>query len=183
MNRQLIPRITPQMLRNNPDQVTEILNRAINEIETISGNINILNANIVNLENRVSALEDGPTPPTPTGEYEQVVAFNPANMGTTPGWCLANVLAGYGIHTSTFPNARSDWESQLQNGTLHTGTPPNDLQVPVYADTGIADGHVVVWDRGTVYSDGVIIPEGLSYYANIVGWGELCDGNVIVRRI
>ena len=101
-------------------------------------------------------------------------------MGTTPGWCLANVLAGYGIYTGLFPNARADWESQIANGTLHTGTPPADIQVPVYADTGVPDGHVVVWDRGVVWSDGVVIPEGLSYYSNVIGWGELCDGNIIV---
>ncbi len=181
MARQLIPRISPAMLKHNPDQVTEILNRAIDEINFFNSNLDILTGEIIDLKRRVTDLETNPpTPPTPTGEWTQVVAFNSANMGTIPGMCLANVLAGYGIYTGSFPNARSDWESQIANGTLHTGTPPADIQVPVYADTGTADGHVVVWDRGVVWSDGVVIPEGLSYYSNVVGWGELCDGNIIV---
>ena len=95
MARQLIPRISPAMLKHNPDQVTEILNRAIDEINFFNSNLDILTGEIIDLKRRVSALEDGPTPPpTPTGEWTQVVAFNSADMGTIPGWCLANVLAG-----------------------------------------------------------------------------------------
>lgn len=77
-------------------------------------------------------------------------------------------------------------QSQLANGTLHdaNGYPPNYIQVPVYIDTGIPEGHVVVWDKGTVYSDGVLISGGLSYYglSNIWGWGELCDGVRVVQK-
>ena len=122
----------------------------------------------------------------PSDEWLQIRTFNLANMGTTPGWCLMNCRLGFGINTGTYANARTDMNAQRANGTLHDAgqNPPAYIQVPVYIDTGVADGHVVVWDRGTVYSDGVLIPDGLAYYgmANIWGWGELCDGARVVRR-
>lgn len=122
----------------------------------------------------------------PSDEWLQVRTFNLANMGTTPGWCLMNCRLGFGINTGTYASARADMNAQRANGTLHDAgqNPPAYIQVPVYIDTGVADGHVVVWDRGTVYSDGVLIQNGLAYYGmgNIWGWGELCDGARVVRR-
>ena len=44
MARQLIPRISPAMLKHNPDQVTEILNRAIDEINADGAYKMIVNA-------------------------------------------------------------------------------------------------------------------------------------------
>lgn len=129
---------------------------------------------------------DNPDPYTPSSTWVQVRAFNIANMGTNPGWCLQNCRLGFGISSGTFATARADMQSQLANGTLHDakGYPPNYIQVPVYIDTGIPEGHVVVWDKGTVYSDGVLISGGLSYYGlnNIWGWGELCDGARVVQK-
>lgn len=123
---------------------------------------------------------------TPPASWTQVRAFNLANMGTDPGWCLRNCCLGFGITGGGFPNARADMNSQKANGTLHDakGYPPSDIQVPVYIDTGTADGHVVVWDKGTVYSDGTKITNGLSYYGlnNIWGWGELCGGTRVVQK-
>ena len=103
-------------------------------------------------------------------------------MGSTPGMCLKNCRLGFGISSGHFASARDDWEDQQANGTLHTGYPPSYLQVPVYCDTGTVNGHVVVWDRGTVWSDGAVVPEGLSHYSNIIGWGELCDNVRVVSR-
>lgn len=191
---QYIPKITPMMLRDQPDQTCDTLNRLVAKINTMQGQITDLSNNIVAINNKMDLLYEWVDDidyrvkvlehmPYPGSDYAQVRLFNIANMGKRPGWCLANVDAGFGIINGTFPNARSDWESQIANGTLHSGTPPINLQVPVYCDTGTANGHVVVWDRGTVYSDGHIIPEGLSYYSNVVGWGELCDGNIVVRRV
>lgn len=123
---------------------------------------------------------------SPPSTWTQVRSFNIANMGTTEGWCLRNCCLGFGITGGGFPTARADMESQRTNGTLHNagGTPPSYIQVPVYIDTGVAEGHVVVWDKGTVYSDGVRISQGLSYYgmSNIWGWGELCGGYRVVQR-
>ena len=123
---------------------------------------------------------------TPPSQWTQVRTFKLANMGTTPGMCLQNCRLGFGISSGTFATARADMQSQLANGTLHDakGYPPNYIQVPVYIDTGIPEGHVVVWDKGTVYSDGVLISGGLSYYGlnNIWGWGELCDGARVVQK-
>lgn len=124
-------------------------------------------------------------PPSPT-TWTQVRTFDHNDMGTTPGWCLMNCRLGFGIQSGTFANAKADMQSQRANGTLHGAgtTPPSYLQVPVYIDTGTVDGHVVVWDKGTVWSDGTRISQGLSYFglSNVWGWGELCDGVRVVRR-
>ena len=123
------------------------------------------------------------TPPT---GWTQVKSFNLADMGTTPGWCLRNCCLGFGITGGGFPTAIADMQSQKANGTLHGAgsTPPTTIQVPVYIDTGVPEGHVVVWDKGTVYSDGTKITQGLSYYgmSNIWGWGELCGGTRVVKK-
>lgn len=124
-----------------------------------------------------------PEPPTPTPEWTQVRAFNPANMGTTPGWCLRNCRLGFGITSGTFANARADMNSQRANGTLHTDLPPPaDIAVPVYCESGTPNGHVVVWDHGTVWSDGSIVPNGLANWRTVYGWGELCDGKRVVQH-
>ena len=124
--------------------------------------------------------------PPASPNWEQVRTFKLSQMGTTPGWCLKNCCLGFGIIGGGFPTARADMESQSNNGTLHgaKSTPPNYIQVPVYIDTGTTEGHVVVWDKGTVYSDGVKIDQGLSYYGmnNIWGWGELCGGYRVVQH-
>lgn len=143
--------------------------------------IELINNEIVNLKKRVQALEDAPAPSEV--DWIQILLFNSANMGTTPGMCLQNCRLGFGIPTGTFPNARADWTSQQTNGTLHEGYPPGYLQVPVYIDTGTANGHVVVWDRGTVWEDGYVLTDGLAHYQNIIGWGELIDGDRVVQRI
>lgn len=124
-----------------------------------------------------------PEPPTPTPTWAQVRAFNPANMGTTPGWCLRNCRLGFGIMTGQFASARADMNSQLANGTLHTDLPPPaDIAVPVYCESGTPNGHVVVWDHGTVWSDGAIVKNGLANWRTVYGWGELCDGRRVVQH-
>lgn len=126
------------------------------------------------------------TPPGPLEEWRQVRNFDPAAMGTTPGWCLQNCRLGFGGPYGNFSSARADMESQQANGTLHAEIyPPDYLAVPVYIDNGSWDGHVGVWDHGTFYSDGIIINDFVSYYgaANIYGWGELCDGWRVVEHV
>lgn len=167
-----IPRITPVMLRQQPDQVSDILGRLIDKV-------NSLDKTIAEIYAAIEAIENEPI--KPYYEYHQVLAFDPTHMGTTPGMCLQNCREGFGIPTGTFPNANADMESQMANGTLHSGVPPENLQVPVYVESGTPDGHVVVWDRGTVWSDGHIVQAGLSDWQIIYGWGELCDGTRVVH--
>jgi hypothetical protein len=124
-----------------------------------------------------------PEPPTPDPEWTQVRAFNPANMGTDPGWCLRNCRLGFGIMTGMMASARADMNSQIQNGTFHTDVPPPaNIAVPVYCESGTPNGHVVVWDHGKVWSDGKLITDGLSHWRTVYGWGELCDGRRVVKR-
>lgn len=159
--------------------MSEILNRVITNFNTLFIDIEKINARIASVEKRITALEGA----SPSVEYVQTLLFNSSAMGSTSGMCLQNCRLGFGISTGHFSSARADWESQRANGTLHTGYPPSYLQVPVYCDTGTTNGHVVVWDRGTVWSDGAVVPGGLSYYSNIIGWGELCDNVRVVSKV
>jgi hypothetical protein len=171
-----LPKITPIMLRNYPDQTTEILNNLMAEVKKLQTEIN-------KMDDRITALENKPDPVIPDYELHQIVVFDPTAMGSDPGWCLRNVDRGFGIYTGTYASAREDMEAQAANGTLHAEMPPPDwLQVPVYVDTGTVNGHVVVWDRGTVWSDGAIVPDGLAHYSTIYGWGEKCDNVRVVGK-
>lgn len=160
------------MLRSQPDQTSDILNRLI---ECCNSTDDKLSA----LEKRIVALETVPKPID--YEWHQVIPFDPTQMGSEPGMCLQNCREGFGIAEGTFPSARVDMESQRANGTLHADMPPPDwIQVPVYVDTGTPNGHVVVWDHGVVWSDGAIVQDGLAHYSLIYGWGELIDGHRVV---
>lgn len=137
--------------------------------------------------NRIEQL----TAPGPLQEWTQVRDFYPADMGTTPGWCLQNCRLGFHIYSGTFPNAVSDMLSQRNNGTLHpfngaTETPPDYIACPVYVNiSGVADGHVCVWDHGTIWNDGYTVARftDLGGYIEVWGWGELCDGARVVQHV
>ena len=124
-------------------------------------------------------------------EWTQVRDFYPQDMGTTPGWCLQNCRLGFHIYSGTFPNAVSDMQSQRNNGTLHpfngaTETPPDYIACPVYINIrGVADGHVCVWDHGTIWNDGYTVPKftDMGGYIEVWGWGELCDGARVVQHV
>lgn len=171
-----LPKITSTMLRTQPDQTSDILSRLIAEVNSLEKNYKLLDA-------RVTALENKPDPIIPDYEWHQVRQFDPTQMGSDPGWCLRNVDRGFGIMTGTYNSAREDMEAQMAAGTLHAEMPPPDwLQVPVYVESGTPNGHVVVWDRGTVWSDGAIVSQGLAYWDTVYGWGEKCDNVRIVSK-
>lgn len=175
------------LLPYNPSTNKQKLEMMVDDLTTVQDSIYVYSTKpIVSINGFGKASDLDPyIPPTPE-LWEQVRTFKLSQMGTTPGYCLMNCRLGFGIQTGTYANAISDMQAQRNNGTLHgaQSTPPNYLQVPVYIDTGSPDGHVVVWDKGTVYSDGVLISNGLNYYglSNVWGWGELCDGARVVKK-
>lgn len=113
--------------------------------------------------------------------YTQVRAFNPSKMGYQAGWCLKNARLGFGINRGKFASAKADCDSQRANGTLHPlSTLPTNCAVPVYIDTTSPYEHVEVCVNGkTWYSDGKIVKAPAS--ATVFGWGELCDGERVVK--
>lgn len=127
-----------------------------------------------------------PTPVYPSViEWTQVRAFYPQDMGRTTGMCLQNSRLGFHIYSGTYASARADMEAQQANGTLHSGTPPDYIAVPIYFAnySYTVYGHVAVWDHGTVYSDGNVYPSIDSVTSNYMGWGEFCDGARVVQHI
>lgn len=134
----------------------------------------------------VSYEGQNPNPVYPSAiEWNQVRAFYPADMGTTAGWCLQNTRLGFHIYSGTYASARADMESQEANGTLHSGTPPDYIAVPIYFKNywWTSDGHVAAWDHGRIYSDGVEYPSIDSVATDYAGWGELCDGARVVQHV
>lgn len=111
--------------------------------------------------------------------YKQVRQFNLSKMGRIKGLCLRNVRLSFGIGPK-YLNANLDMLAQRKAGTLHSGVPPINISVPVYCDTSALAEHVVVWDKGKVYSDGVLQKNGLAGFKTF-GWGELCDGTRVVE--
>lgn len=180
MNRQRIPFITTEMYRQLPDQTTEILNSLITEVNSYKEDyIELANA-ILDIRKQI---KDLPTPtPTPSGEWTQIMAFNVLNMGSVQGMCLQNTRLGFGIQSGTFPTARADMESQMQNGTLHAGVPPASIAVPIYYNNSLEAGHVAVWDHGVVYSDKVRYDSIDAVDRGYMGWGEFCDGVRVVEK-
>lgn len=108
--------------------------------------------------------------------------FNPSKMGTRRGWCLQNCRLGYGIEKGTYPSAKADMEAQRRNGTLHPMSEiPHNCAVPVYLDTASKYEHVVVDDKGLIWSDGKRLSSLDGF--KIFGWGEFCDGVRVVEYV
>lgn len=112
--------------------------------------------------------------------YEQVVPCNIKNMGKKKGWCLQNCRLAFGFKVGKFASAKLDMESQRKNKTLHDiKTLPDNVSVPVYVDTSSVYEHVIISDHGVFYEDGSKISR--NKYASFFGWGELCDGQRVVK--
>lgn len=122
-------------------------------------------------------------------DYTQVKQFNPANGGTTPNMCLANVCKGYSI-----PNKyASAWEA-WQHTQQHGGDAPAGLNVPVFFSyTATIDGinknwgHIGVrladgrfWSDGNVYSS--IAAYESQHWPRYVGWGESINDVTIIKE-
>lgn len=114
--------------------------------------------------------------------WKQVKNFSLSKMGAKAGWCLQNVRLGFGINAGKYPSAKADMEAQKKAGTLHPiDTLPKNVAVPVYVDTTSQYEHVIVSDKGVLYSDGKRLSslKGLKCF----GWGELCDGVRVVQKV
>ena len=114
--------------------------------------------------------------------FDQMKPFYPKDMGTKKGWCLQNVAKGFHIYPSKDPSAsaKADMERNKRKGTFHSGLSelPTNCAVPVYQDTTSQYEHVLVYDKGTWYSDG----KKVGCPSKIYGWGEWCNGYQIVKK-
>ena len=114
--------------------------------------------------------------------YVQVRPFNPSKMGTRKNWCLANCMTGFEPPVpSKYPDAKSAMQANKDAGTLHSmDTLPLNCAVPVFADTPSQWEHVMVCDKGTMWSDGQIVDAGKFNY---FGWGETLNDVRIVDYV
>lgn len=110
--------------------------------------------------------------------YEQIKSFYPSEMGKEKGWCLKNCRLGYRIYTGHYASAKTAMQAGKKNGTYHDGMPPNNIAVPVYVATQSPNGHVVVYDKGTWWSDG----KKYNCMSGVYGWDEMMDGVRVVQQ-
>lgn len=110
--------------------------------------------------------------------YEQVLPFYPKEMGKEKGWCLKNCRLGYRIYTGHYASAKAAMDAAKRNGTYHAGTPPTNIAVPVYTVSPSKNGHVVVCDKGTYYTDG---KKYTPKESDILGWDEMMDSVRVIK--
>ena len=108
--------------------------------------------------------------------YEQTLSFYPKDMGKQKGWCLQNCRLGFHIYTPKYASAKTAMDAGKRNGTFHEGLPPSNISVPVYTPSSSKYGHVVVYDKGTWYSDGKKTGAWTA-----LGWDEMMDGTRVVK--
>lgn len=114
--------------------------------------------------------------------YKQVRNFNPSKMGTKKGYCLQNCRIAFDPEIPPkYPDAKEAMLANRNAGTLHSmDSLPLNCAVPVFADTPSEYEHVMVCDRGVMYSDGYIVN---SSNFNYFGWGETLNDVRIVEYV
>lgn len=123
--------------------------------------------------------------------WKQARTVNISQMGKRSGYCLVNTRVG-GVPDipSKYQTAH---EAQLHT-TLHPGTPPSGVWVPVFFDfyatiDGVYKnwGHVGWYKDGVFYSDGVRYASIAAYEAHHApryrGWGETLNGVRIIEWV
>lgn len=111
--------------------------------------------------------------------WKQVVGFNLSKMGKTSGLCLQNTRLAFGI-PAKYASAKDAMYANQNAGTLHSmSSIPTNCAVPIFTSAGTY-GHVMVYDRGTYYSDGRKVS---AVNQNEYKWGETLNGVRIVEKV
>lgn len=110
--------------------------------------------------------------------FEQLKTFYPKEMGKIKGWCLKNCRIGFRVFSAKFGSALQAMNYGKANGNFHSGLPPSNISVPVYCKSSSKYGHVGVWHKGVIYSDGKIDKK-----QTILGWDEFVDGVRVVNKV
>lgn len=114
-------------------------------------------------------------------EYKQVVKFDLKKMGKEKDMCLRNVRLGFGL-PAKYKDAKADMLANKKTATLHPMKElPKNVAVPVYADTASVNEHILVSDKGVLYSDGKKVSE--KAFKKYFGWGEMCEGVKVVKAV
>lgn len=112
--------------------------------------------------------------------YEQLKQFYPKDMGKQKGWCLQNCRLGFHIYTGRYASAKAAYNAGIKNKTVHDMADlPTNCAVPVYYETASKYGHVIVYDRGTWYSDGKKFNPDRK---KCLGFDEYMDGVPVVKK-
>lgn len=111
--------------------------------------------------------------------YEQLKPFYPKEMGRQKGWCLQNCRLGFRVYTPKYASAKAAMNAAKRNGTFKAMSDlPVNCSVPVYTTTTSPNGHIVVYDKGTYYTDGKVYKPAAN---TLLGWDLNMDGTPVVK--
>jgi len=120
--------------------------------------------------------------------YQQLKQPNLSVVGQ-PEMCLAYVRAVFGA-TGEYATAAIGWQ---QAQYKHVGTPPSNISVPIWFTYDGPDGHVCLWNQGTLHSTsakGMVTFPSIQALINwmgedfeYLGWSEDVDGERVVEPV
>jgi len=126
-------------------------------------------------------------------EYEQVVQPDLGVEGKE-GQCLVYVREIFKVATK-YPSALADWDASTALNHANE-QPPANVSVPIffsYVGPEDQDGHVAVWDQGTIYSTSAKGDKTFSSVQELIewmdesfaylGWSEEIDGVAVVKAL
>ena len=113
--------------------------------------------------------------------YKQARPFDKNRAEKRKGWCLRNVVIGFGgPFPGSWPSAKNAWERAVDKHPTHNY--PLGVAVPVYADVSDPNEHIVVsLGNGMIWNDGnEVTVERFNNTHKIFGWaGDLCGQTII----
>lgn len=123
--------------------------------------------------------------------YEQLIQPN-TNITWVNEMCLLDVREAFGVTNAGFPTAIANWNAN--SAVNHPNqTPPSNIAVPIFFTYSGPDGHVCLWDNGTIYTSSA---HGKQIFTSIqalinwmgqdfkyLGWSEEIEKTPVVKAV
>lgn len=121
--------------------------------------------------------------------YEQLIHPN-TNITWVNEMCLNDVREAFGVTNVGYPTAIANWNASTEFNHPNQ-TPPSNVAVPIYFTYSGPDGHVCLWDNGTIYTSSA---KGKQIFTSIqalinwmgegfhyLGWSEMIEKTSVVK--
>jgi len=123
--------------------------------------------------------------------YQQLINPN-TNIAWVDGMCLNDVRMAFNVANVGYPTAIANWNASTEFNHPNQ-TPPSNVAVPIYFTYSGPDGHVCLWDNGTIYTSSAKgkeiftsiqalinwMDEGFHY----LGWSETIEKTPVVKSV
>jgi len=121
--------------------------------------------------------------------YEQLINPN-TNITWVNEMCLMDVFEAFGVTNAGYATAIANWNATTEFNHPNQ-TPPSNVAVPIYFTYSGPDGHVCLWDNGTIYTSSA---QGKQIFTSIqalinwmgesfhyLGWSEMVEKTSVVK--